>query len=177
MLSFTNSALIVLNAVVVTIGVPALVAAFIYIGRQFQKLDTLNATMDGVKHNINLCTFALIKMNKIDTDKVVAFSPASLTREGCEYIARIGIKGLIDDDEHSRALFSSIEGDKPRTRYDVELSAVTAIFAALIESTYVMQAVKVYLYNHPSEDMRSIAYLAGLYLRDRYLSTHPEIAE
>jgi len=49
-------ALNTINAIVVIVGVPSLVAAFIYVGRQFEKLDTLNTAMDAVKHNVNLCT-------------------------------------------------------------------------------------------------------------------------
>jgi hypothetical protein len=61
-------ALNTINAIVVIVGVPWLVAAFVYVGRQFQKLDALTVTMEEVKHNVNLSTFALIKM------KVQAFS-------------------------------------------------------------------------------------------------------
>ena len=78
-------ALNTINAIIVIVGVPWLAAAaFGYVGRQFQKLDALTATIEAVKHNVNLSTFALIKMNELEGDKVQAFSPSRLTREGDE---------------------------------------------------------------------------------------------
>jgi hypothetical protein len=168
-------ALNTINAFVVIVGVPSLVAAFIYVGRQFEKLDALITAMEAVKHNVNLCTFALIKMNKLEGDKVQAFSPASLTRGGDEYLASIGMKDAID--RYSRDLLSKIERNHPRSKYDVEVSAINTMFEALTDTTPMMHAAKVYLYNHPYDRIQEVAYLAGLYLRDRYLEAHPEIAE
>jgi hypothetical protein len=145
MLSTASSAFDILNALIVIIGVPSLVASFIYTGRQFQKLDTLNATMEAVKHNTNLCTFALIKMNKIDEDKVQTFSPASLTRRGNEYITDLGLKAFLDDEGHAHDLFSIIDADYPKTKYDVEVAAVKTVFEALIGKADMPQSVKIYL--------------------------------
>lgn len=170
-------ALDIINAFVVIVGVPSLVAALIYVGRQFQKLDTLNATMEAVKHNINLCMFALIKMNKLEGDKVHALSPASLTREGYEYLGRVGVKDAIDHETYGSDLLGRIDRNQPGSKYDVEISAIQTMFAALTDTSPEMRAVKIYLYNHPDEGLPAIAYLAGLYLRDRYLAAHPEIAQ
>jgi hypothetical protein len=153
------------------------VAAFIYIGRQFQKLDALTATMEAVKYNVNLCTFAPIKMNKLEGDKVQAFSPTRLTREGDEYLELIGVKSILGDKTAEADLFSRIQQHKPCSRYDVEVLAINTMFDALTNPTRIMHAAKVYLYNHPYDRIQEVAYLAGLYLRDRYLEAHPEIAE
>jgi hypothetical protein len=170
-------ALNIINAFVVIVGVPSLTGALIYIGRQFEKLDALTAAMDAVKYNINLCTFTLIKMNKLDGDKVQTFSPAALTREGDAYLERIGVKEVIDRGPSAPVLFSRIEREEPKSKYDVEILAVNAMFDALTDARSLMHTAKVYLYNHPSDRIHEVAYLAGLYLRDRYLEAHPEIAE
>jgi hypothetical protein len=166
-----------INALVIIVGVPSLTAALIYIGRQFEKLDTLTATMEAVKHNVNLCTFALIKMNQLEGDKVQTFSPALLTREGDEYLEVTGVKSVIDDKAVRADLFDSIKHHDPQSRYDVEVLAINAMFNALTDTTPMMHAAKVYLYNHPYDRIQEVAYLSGLYLRDRYLEAHPEIAE
>lgn len=172
-----STALNFINALIVVIGVPSLVAAFVYIGRQLQALDALGATMQAMKHNVSLCIFALIKMNKIGSDEVVTFSPASLTRIGTDHISRVGIKAVIDDETNRRVLFSDMAADRPRTKYDVEMMAVNVILEAVVQNAPMMRPAKAYLYSHPSEDLLSVAYMAGLYLRDQYLSAHPEIAE
>jgi hypothetical protein len=97
--------------------------------------------------------------------------------EGNRYLARIGIKAAIDDDAHRRDLFNRIDRDYPRSRYDVDVSATRVVFEALADAGSMMHAVKIYLYNHPSEHIQEITYLAGLYLRDRYLEAHPDIAD
>jgi hypothetical protein len=116
-------------------------------------------------------------MNKIEGDKVQAFSPACLSQEGDEYLTRVGVTAAVHDETHRRNLFGRIDRDRPRSRYDVEISAVNAMFDALTDPTPTMHAAKVYLYNHPYDRIQDVAYLAGLYLRDRYLEAHPEIAE
>jgi hypothetical protein len=166
-----------INALVIIVGVPSLTAALIYIGRQFEKLDTLTATMEAVKHNVNLCTFALIRMNKIEGDQVQAFSPTRLTRAGTKYLSHIGIKEVIEREANRLELFGRIDQEDPGSKYDVEVLTTQIMFEALTSSTPMMHAVKVYLYNHPAENISNVAYLAGLYLRDRYLEAHPEIAE
>jgi len=115
-------------------------------------------------------------MNKID-GKVETFSPALLTLEGEEYLSRIGVKSSLDDAACRADLFSRIEKQKPCSRYDVEVVAVNAMFDALTNPSSLMHAAKVYLYNHPYDRIQEVAYLAGLYLRDRYLEAHQEIAE
>lgn len=54
-------ALNLINAVVILIGIPTMLGAFIYIGRKLQILDTLSKDVDNIKHNLGVVMNYLIR--------------------------------------------------------------------------------------------------------------------
>jgi len=58
------------NQIVLIVGLPAIIAAAIYIGRKLQILDNLQESSEKIKHNLALCSHALIKKNFLDGSKL-----------------------------------------------------------------------------------------------------------
>ena len=76
---------------------------------------------------------------------------------------------------HPDKFFKAIDLDEPKVKYDVEYCAIKCVFALMDEDCF--RPVKVYFYNHPKEDIRAFAKMAGVYVRDKYLERHTEITQ
>lgn len=139
------------------------------------KFSKFEKALEVIKHNIKAIATCLFKAKDIDFDPshLRDYSPLKITPEGLKYLEKVGFTRVFS--ERSREFFRLIDLDKPKLKYDVENSAIKAVFALLDRDCF--RPVKVYFYNNPTEDIRAFARLAGIYVRDRYLERHKEITQ
>lgn len=162
------------NSIIVYLGVPTIIAGLILIGRKFQLLDTLVKDMDIVKHNMKVCCDFLTKnFSGFSPSEIKSHSPYQLTEDGKDFIVSIGFDKVFQ--EHKEDFFKSVEINSPKLKYDVELASIQSIYF-LSEESY-MEFLKIYFYNHPERNMQNAAPTLGVYIRDKYLTEHPEIIQ
>lgn len=168
------SLLSIINAVIVMVGLPAIFGACLFIGRKLEVLDSLQLSIDKIKHNVTVISSYLIRYHKqFNPSELKAFSPYQLTDIGQKFIIDMGFDKVFQ--ENKQSFFDCIDSDKPKLKYDVETSAIKCIYA-LFEKPY-MNFLKVFFYNHKDRTMEDTAPTLGVYLRDKYLEIHPEIVE
>ena len=74
------SLLQIINAIVVSIGVPVLLGAAILVGRKLQILDDLKTTVNKIKVNIKVVSDFLTRNNtNFNPSELQAYSPLKLT--------------------------------------------------------------------------------------------------
>ncbi|MBU4285169.1 hypothetical protein KKF60_02320 [Patescibacteria group bacterium] len=157
------------------IGIPVMVGALIYIGRKLQILDKLEITSETIKHNIKVVCDFLTKKSSLhfDPKELKAYSPLNLTPQGNQFIKDLGFDNVFK--EHKLDFFNYINGEEPKLKYDVELSAIKSIHF-LSDKSY-MDFLKVFFYNNPARNIDNMAPTLGVYIRDEYLKEHPEITQ
>jgi len=159
--------------IIITIGVTAIIGGLIYIGRKLQILDTLEATMEKMKGNLNVVCNHLIKKLEFDPSELKTYSPFQLTDKGEEFIKKLGFDNVFK--EHKDDFFNLIDSEKPKLKYDVETLAIKSV-AVLYEKEY-MNFLKVFFYNNPKRTFDNTSATLGVYVRDKYLEAHPEITQ
>jgi hypothetical protein len=160
--------------IIMGIGIPTIIIGCIHIGRKLQLLDTLQTTTDKIKHNIKIIADFLIEAPvKFDHTKLQEYSPLNLTEKGRKYLEDIGFIKIFD--EHSQDFLNFIDSENPATKYDVEKGAIKSI--SVLSEKFYFHLLKIYLFQHPQENMRSISRIAGIYVRDKYLEKHPDIIQ
>lgn len=163
----------IVNAVVVIIGVPAIVGTLIFVGRKLQTLDAIEITLGKVKANLKVVCDYLIGKDGFNHTELQAYSPLKLTGIGMKLIEETGLDAAFRD--NTADFFSFIESEHPSQKHDVELAAIKSIYA-LQDKDY-MGMLKTFFYNHPQRTIANSAPTLGVYIRDKYLSEHPEIRE
>lgn len=168
------SILNIINGIVVTLGLPAIIGAALFMGRKLQVLDDLKLTMDKVKQNLNvICNFLIKNNENFDSTELKTLSPFQLTQIGKDFISKIGFDKIFDG--HRSDFFDFINSENPKLKYDVETSAIKSI-SFLYDRDY-MKFLKVYFYNNPLRNFENTAPTLGVYVRDAYLAEHPEIIQ
>jgi hypothetical protein len=159
----------------VSVGLLGVLGAFIYIGRKLQVLDDLHATTDKIKTNVKVIgDYLTATNNDFDHTELQSYSPLKLTASGKKLIETLGFDAIFQ--QHKKDFCEYIDSDNPKLKYDVELSAIKSIFA-LYENKEYMDFLKVFFYNNPKRNLKNVAPTLGIYVRDKYLAAHPEIAE
>jgi hypothetical protein len=159
--------------VIVTIGVGTLIAGFIYIGKKLQVLETLQTTTEKIKQNVKVMSDYLTQNADFDHTELQAYSPLNLTEQGKTLIKEVGFDSIFSQNRED--FFGCIDSEHPRQKYDVETAAIKSIHA--LSGRDYMKFLKTYLFNNPPRNMANVAPTLGIYVRDRYLEAHPEIAE
>ena len=160
--------------IIIAVGIPATIGGLIYIGRKLQILDDLKNVIDKVKGNLKVISDFLIRDNKnFNSSELQVLSPFTLTAEGENFIKKIGFQNVFGDNKED--FFHCIESEKPKLKYDVEAAAIKSI-SMLYDEEY-MNFLKVFFYNNPKRSMENTAPTLGVYVRDKYLSEHPEITQ
>jgi hypothetical protein len=94
----------IINAAVVTIGLPTLIVCAIYIGRKLQLLDTLSVTNGKIKGNAKVISDYLTKHHtKFNPSELQAYSPLRLTESGKLFIKELGFYNVFG--EHKNDFF------------------------------------------------------------------------
>jgi hypothetical protein len=165
----------VITKIIVALGIPSIVVGCIYIGKKLQILDDLKEAMNKVKHNIKVIADSLVKQKQVifDPSELQAYSPLRLTAKGNEKIKEVEFDSILK--KNKKDFLDFIALDEPKTRYDVQNSAIKSIIS-LFDNEY-FTPVKKYLYNHPDVDIKRLTTTLAIYLRDKYLEEHVEIKE
>lgn len=164
----------ILNGVIVVIGVPTIVGVLINIGMKLHALSVIENAVEKMKHNMKVVGDYLTKYHtKFNPSELQAFSPLQLTEAGNRLMKEIGFDVTFEANKSD--FFSFIDSEYPKLKYDVEVAAIKSIYV-LADKQY-MQSLKVFFYNHPDRSMENTAPTLGVYIRDRYLTTHPEISQ
>ena len=173
----------ILLKIVVVIGVPSVIGAFIYCGKKLEKIDNvdtkvgnLEKIINKIKHNIQVICNSLTESPDINFDhgRLQSFSPLRLTEKGMKYL-REDVKFLDIFNENKQDFFNYLNSEEPKTKFEVEQTANKSILF-LFNKEYI-KPIKIYLYNNPNENLQSLSQVAGVYVRDKYLEEHPEIKE
>jgi hypothetical protein len=161
-------------AITNTIGFASMACGFVYIGRKLQRLDNLEIIVEKIKINLKVVTDFLTKDNKnFNPAELQTYSPRRLAPEGDRFIAEHGFDAILA--AHKADFFRCIADENPKLKYDVEAAAIRSI-SVLSDEDY-MSFLKVLFYNDPKRNMQNTAPTLGVYIRDKYLTEHPEITE
>lgn len=160
--------------ILVTIGITAILGAFIYIGRKLQILESLQETTGKIKANVKVISDHLIRTSSnFDHTELEAYSPLTLTESGEKLIKTLGFDNVFA--QYKNDFFSFIDHENPKQKYDVELSAIKSV-SAFSDNDY-MGFLKKFFYNNPSRNLQNTAPTLGVYIRDKYLEKHPEVTD
>ena len=162
-----------LYQIISTIGIAFTIGILLSMGRKLQILDDMGENITTLKHNVTVIANFLTKNSEFDPRELKPFSPLQLTDIGRELITSLGFDKVFA--EHKQEFFSFIDEEKPKLKYDVEVSAIKSIIF-LYDKDF-MQFLKIYLYNNPNRSIDNVAPTLGVYIRDAYLAEHPEIVE
>src|SRR6185436_16411964 len=111
--------------------------------------DNLTKSITIIKNNLQIATNALIRnkiMSKDEQNLLQAASPLNLTPMGTKLLTDSGFISVFENNRN--AFFNFINSETPRTKLDVELSAIKAVL--LLFDKEFMNPVKIYLYNNPN---------------------------
>ncbi len=162
------------NTVIVFIGTPTIIGALIYIGKKLHLLDSLEKSTDKIKHNMKVFSDYLIRHHsKFNPTELQALSPLNLTEAGQKFIKDVGFDNVLEKNQQD--FFNFIDSEEPKLKYDVEVAATKSIYS-LYDNPY-MEFLKVYFYNNPNRNLENTGPTLGIYVRDQYLSKHPEITQ
>ena len=160
--------------IIIIIGVASVVAGLIHIGRKLQILDDLKITTDKIKCNVKVVSDFLTRNNtNFNSIELQAYSPLKLTSAGEDFIKTSGFADVFE--KNKLDFFECIESEKPKLKYDVEIESIKSI--SILYNKEYMNFLKVIFYNNPKRNMENTAPTLGIYIRDKYLSEHPEIKE
>ena len=143
------------------------------------KIDSLGNKQNTLVEKFNTLIATLAEKNAIENPDLFSLnSPINLTPEGKSFVARIGWTDSMKETKNREELFNTLDRLKLKTRYDVEkYSIVLLTELAGMRKDNPYTPVKRYLYeNSKINDSKAITACA-IYLRDEYLSEHPEIRE
>jgi hypothetical protein len=162
------------NAIVISVGIPAMIGCSVYIGKKLQILVQLKETSEKIKHNLKVVTDFLVQdTTTFNPVELRNYSPLQLTDAGMALIQELGFDNVFA--AHKEEFLSCISQEEPKLKYDVEAAAIKSIFL-LNEKPY-MDFLKIYLYNNPNRSLDNLAPTLGVFIRDAFLAAHPEIKE
>lgn len=164
----------IINTVVVVVGVPTIAGVLISVGKKLKTLEIMEDTIYKMKGNLKVvCDYLARHHNKFDPRELQAYSPLKLTDAGEALVESTGFDNVFETNKAD--FFSFIDSENVKLKYDVEATAVKSIYT-FYDKEY-MSFLKVYLYNHPERSIENVAPTLGVYVRDKYLSEHPEITQ
>lgn len=160
--------------IITAVGLAAILAAFIYIGRKLQVLDDLQRTTNKIKLNVKVMSDYLTTSGEnFNHTELQTYSPIKLTKKGHQLIKEVGFDTVFED--HKASFFALIDTENPKLKYDVERAAIASVLTTSSENY--MNFLKVYFYNNPGRNISNVSPTLGVYIRDKYLQAHPEITE
>jgi len=164
----------ILNGIIIIIGIPTIVGVLIKFGGKLQTLKTIEGAVEKIKHNMKVMGDYLTRHHsKFNPAELKAFSPLQLTEGGKKLVKDVGFDNVFNNNKSDFFLF--IDSEHPKLKYDVEVASTKSIYV-LADKSY-LQFLKVFFYNHPDRNMENTAPTLGVYVRDKYLSEHPEITQ
>lgn len=152
------------------IGIPAVVAALIYIGAKLNTLDALKKDVDEtIKPDLQDVRERFATLEGKAAGFFDNHSPITLTESGRRHLEQSGLKSYID--EHKDELMKACDHDKTmQTPYDVQQVAF-AFFDSYDFPQDVERKLKTYIYEQGAS-MDSLRRIGGIYFRDLCLAAH-----
>jgi len=139
--------------------------------------------LDGIGTNLNMLVIFLSGKHKdMNTDLFVTKSPVQLTDFGTEILSAIGGKDYID--ANLVALLQLLQNEGLKTALDVENYARVILLREF--NTENFTHIKNFMYQNPvynsggkttNLNLDTVIQVMGVYLRNLYLSKHPEIID
>lgn len=159
---------------IVSIGIVAILGAFVYVGRKLQKLEDLEKKVGHIQDNVQVISLHLTRHHiEFDPSELRSLSPYQLTKEGNAFINDVGFDDIIA--AHQDKFFAYIESEMPSVKYDVETAAIQSVI--FLQNEPFMKPLRIYMYNNPDRNLENMAATLGIYIRDKFLEVHPEITE
>jgi hypothetical protein len=152
-------------------------AILIIIGFVYIRIS-LGGTLSKVKDNVLVVITHLTTSNRgrLDSSLIRQMSPLQIQPNGRIVLADSGFTDLISNSANIAKFFAIIDAKRPMTKLDVESYAIYSFLDLMANNDAILNPVRIYLYQHP--DIReTFSTLAGVDIRDRYLSVHPEITQ
>ena len=160
--------------IISTLGIVAILTAFLYVGKKLQILESMDECMRKIKTNVNVITLYLTRHHaQFNPSELQTLSPFQLTPTGEDFIKSIGFDTVFA--QHESDFFAFVDSEQVRLKYDVETAAIKSIYG-LYEKPF-MEFLKIFFYNHPDRNLENTASALGVYVRDKYLAKHPGITQ
>jgi hypothetical protein len=152
------------------IGIPAIVAALIFIGGQLNTLSTLKKDIeDTIKPDLKDVRERFATLEGKAANLFQAHSPISLTDKGKDYLESSGLKDYID--EHKDSLMEQCDHTvSMSTPYDVQQIAFT-LFDEIDFPEDVDKQLKNYAFEQGAST-DALRRVGALYFRDLALAAH-----
>lgn len=158
----------------------------------FPDLNTHFGNIDNTLNGIRMSLVALsvyLKSNDpgIDTSLFIARSPIQLSHLGISILNDIGGKKILD--ENYNMFLSELEKQTFKTGLDAHVFCINMIMNMFNNDIFI--PVKDYLFNNPNYkfknkegkemeyhlDINDIFTILGVYLRDKYFESHPDLLQ
>jgi hypothetical protein len=111
-----------INAIIVSLGVPAIVGALIFIGKKLHTLEIVEEAIGKIKHNMKIMGDYLTRHhNKFNPTELKAFSPLQLTEQGTKLIKEIGFDNVFE--KNKTDFFAFVDSEHPKLKNDVEVAS------------------------------------------------------
>lgn len=158
------------NTVVVALGLPTVLGAFLYVGRKLQMLDSMKHEIDdNIRPDLKDVRERLATWEGKNAGLYQAQSPISLTDQGREYLYKSGLRDFVD--ENKDGLMQQVEHEQTmQSPYDVQQIAFE-FFDELDLPDSVEKRAKTFAFNH-GISMDSLRRIGGIYFRDLCLAEH-----
>lgn len=158
------------NTVVVALGLPTVLGAFLYIGRKLQLLDNLkNEIDDNIRPDLKDVRERLATWEGKTAGLYQSQSPISLTEQGRKYLQKSGLKAFID--ENKEGLMQQVQHEQTmQSPYDVQQIAFE-FFDELDLPDSLEKRTKNFAFNH-GISMDALRRIGGIYFRDICLAEH-----
>lgn len=152
------------NAIIVALGLPAIVAGLIFVGRKLEIIDTIKKEIDGnLRPDIQNVRERIATLEGRTSMLFQTNSPISLTAKGRQYLHESGLKDFIDQQKSS--LMEQCDHRRSmKTAYDVQQIAF-AFFDELTLPEDLEIAMKNIAFNQ-GISMSELRRTGGLYFRD-----------
>lgn len=138
----------------------------------------LKSKLDLLLDKFNSLIAVLGESNAIKNPEIFSTnSPLTLTEKGIEFIKTLGWDKILENDKERGILFDALIKLNLKNKLDVERYCtiiLTEFYGSRRENPFT--SVKEYLYNDAKIDRQNAISACAIYLRDKYLENHPEIA-
>ncbi|MFA6160279.1 MAG: hypothetical protein WC678_04320 [Parcubacteria group bacterium] len=139
--------------------------------------DDLKSKLDLLLDKFNSLIAVLGESNAIKNPEIFSTnSPLNLTEKGINFIKRLSWDKILEDEKERKILFDTLDKLHLKNKLDVERYCtviLTEFYGSRKENPFTK--VKEFLYNDATIDRQDAISACAIYLRDKYLESHPEI--
>lgn len=160
------------NVVVVVVGVPAILAAFVYIGRKLEVLDSVQKLTQDLSTSLaNLRERFIVVETRVKSslkDEVApANSPRQLNEMGKHILLQSGVKEIVD--ELRIELAEKVKKRAPQNAYDAEGCILKTVEDIPLDHPELLDRLKQGSFQS-GRDLGIVLLVGGFYLRDLIFS-------